>query len=174
VKLQYEHVGEPPLATTFLPAQTSGPDGRSSAPSHVRYDIDKQHAETISNIAGNQYINHIRQERESFLREVAATRTKARWIIWIGIILSVVGFALFAGSIIQFMNWIIGNMKNPSDRYQDLTLPGGIMSPVVFVGWAMAATGGILVTIGIVLHVVATSRRRRIDREHPLPPRQNY
>jgi uncharacterized membrane protein YidH (DUF202 family) len=31
----------------------------------------------------------------------------------------------------------------------------------------MAAAGMLLIIVGIVLHVVATSRRRRVDREYP-------
>jgi len=37
-------------------------------------------------------------------------------------------------------------------------------------GVGLAALGQLLILIGIVLHIVATARRRRMDRELPLPP----
>jgi hypothetical protein len=174
VRLEYEGSRDRSPKTSPLPSQPQpGPEHGAGIRPNARYDIENQHAHTISNVGGNQYatyIRQVRQERESFLREVAATRTKARWIVWVGVGLTVVGFALFAGSVIQFMNWIFEMLKNPPGPGEDVSLPQDIMTPVVFLGWAMAAVGSILIVIGIVLHVVATSRRKRVDREHPLPP----
>ena len=45
---------------------------------------------------------------------------------------------------------------------------GGL--PSALFGWALAALGMLLLVVGIVLHIVATSRRRRVDRELPVPP----
>jgi len=42
---------------------------------------------------------------------------------------------------------------------------GGVPSGLI--GWAMAALGMLLIVAGTVLHVVATSRRKRADRELP-------
>jgi hypothetical protein len=44
---------------------------------------------------GVQYIQRIQntlQERRSFLRDVAGTRTWARWLAWTGFLLAVAGF----------------------------------------------------------------------------------
>jgi pSer/pThr/pTyr-binding forkhead associated (FHA) protein len=172
VRLEYENGNRESDATIPMPTQKAAPSqAPNAATSHVRYDIEGQHAGTISNVAGNQYtayVRQVRQERESFLREVAATRTKARWIIWTGVVLSVAGLTLFAGSIIRFMTYIIDMMRQGPDGSIP-TLPEDVLNPVVFVGWAMGAAGTILIVIGIVLHVVATSRRKRVDRELPLP-----
>jgi DNA transposition AAA+ family ATPase len=60
------------------------PTGSAGAP-NVRYDIGQQHAAAISNVARDQYNVSIRQERESFLRDIAATKTKARILAWLAL-----------------------------------------------------------------------------------------
>ena len=143
----------------------------------VVHHIDEQHAGVINNVDRDQYISHVQyvnQQRENFLREVAATKTKARWLAWTGFVMFVVGFGIFAAADLSFI-------KGISDAIQNGGAPptvspfgreiGGV--PFGLAGWALAALGMILLVVGIVLHIVATSRRRRAYREFPvLPPWQ--
>ena len=148
--------------------------GRPGEPA-VLHQIDEQRAGVINNVDRDQYISHVQyvnQQRENFLREVAATKTKARWLAWTGFLLFVVGFGIFAAADLSFIKGISDAIQNGGEP--PTTSPfgreiGGV--PFGLVGWALAALGMILLVVGIVLHVVATSRRRRAYRDFPvLPP----
>jgi hypothetical protein len=68
-------------------------------------------------------------------------------------------------------NWShLPSPGSPGNLEPDLSSPalGGV--PVGLIGWAAAAIGSGLVFIGIVLHVVATARRRRAEAAYPIPP----
>jgi hypothetical protein len=143
-------------------------------PEPVRYDIGQQHGQVISNVGRDQYNAHVQQviqQRESFLREIARTKTKARWLVWLGLLLFVGGFALFAAADVNFLKQIANDVQNngntapPTDPFGRPI--GGIPSGLL--GWAIAAVGALMLMIGIVLHIVATSRRRRVAREYPVP-----
>jgi pSer/pThr/pTyr-binding forkhead associated (FHA) protein len=143
------------------------------APS-VTYDVGQQYADAINNVGHNQYnsyVQHVSQQRENFLREIAATRTKARGLVWTGLLFFVVGFGLFAAAILGFMKQgaesiQTGNIEPPTNPFgpEIAGIPSGLL------GWALAALGALLLGTGIVLHIVATSRRRRVDREFLVPP----
>ena len=146
--------------------------GRAALP--VRYEVGDQRAGTISNVAGSQYnayVQQVRDERESFLREVAATRTKARWLAWSGLAVALAGFALYASAILGFLEQTAdaissGSTAPPVDPFgpKIAGIPSGLL------GFAICAVGTVLLGIGIVLHIVAAARRRRINQELPLPP----
>lgn len=181
---RYQYQGAPDRSadTTPLPVQRApGPRPRDE---HVQgqYEIENQHAGNISNVAGNQYtayVSHIRQERESFLQAVAATRTKARWLIWTGVFVTLVGLVIAGMNFFQFMdglpNFANGGLPSVTDG-----LPGAVDGgfPPSFryymIGVFTVMGGQILLIIGIVLHVVATSRRKRVDRDFPLPRPYGY
>ncbi|HEY2308140.1 MAG TPA: FHA domain-containing protein, partial [Streptosporangiaceae bacterium] len=139
----------------------------------VRYDIGQQEAEVISNVGRDQYNAHVQQviqQRDSFMREIAGTKTKARWLVWLGLLLFVAGFAMFAAADLNFLKQIASDVQGnntapPSDPFGRpiLGIPSGLL------GWAVAAAGSLMLVIGIVLHIVATSRRRRVERDYPLP-----
>jgi pSer/pThr/pTyr-binding forkhead associated (FHA) protein len=139
----------------------------------VRYDIGQQQAQMISNVGRDQYNAHVQQviqRRDSFMREIASTKTKARWLVWLGLLLFVVGFALFAAADLNLLKQISSgfgsnNPTPPTDPFGRpiLGLPSGLF------GWAIGAIGSLMLIIGIVLHIVATSRRRRVERDYPLP-----
>lgn len=137
----------------------------------VRYDIGQQDGQVISNVGRDQYNAQVIQQRDSFLREIAGTRTKARWLVWLGLLLFVVGFAMFAAADLNFLKQVASAIQSnspsspPSDPFGRpiLGIPSGLL------GWAIAAIGALMLVIGIVLHIVATSRRRRVEREYPLP-----
>jgi FHA domain len=140
----------------------------------VRYEIGRQDGQVISNVGRDQYNAHVQQviqQRDGFLREVAATRTKARWLVWLGLLLFIVGFALFAAADLNFLKQIASDIQSngtpppPSDPFGRpiFGIPSGLL------GWAIGAIGGLMIVIGIVLHIVATSRRKRVERDYPLP-----
>lgn len=142
------------------------------------HHIDEQRAGVINNVDRDQYISYVQnvnQQRENFLREVAATKTKARWLAWTGFLMFVVGSAIFAAADLSFLKAITNAIQNGAEP-PPATSPfgreiGGV--PFGLAGWALAAVGMILLVVGIVLHIVATSRRRRAYREFPvLPPWQ--
>ena len=140
----------------------------------VRYDIGQQEAQVISNVGRDQYNAHVQQviqQRDSFMREIASTKTKARWLVWLGLLLFVAGFALFAAADLNFLKQISSDIQSnstpppPTDPFGRpiFGIPSGLF------GWALAAVGSLMLIIGIVLHIVATSRRRRVERDYPLP-----
>lgn len=142
-------------------------------PGQARYDIGQQEAEVISNVGRDQYnaqVQQVIQQRDSFMREIAGTKTKARWLVWLGLLLFVIGFAMFAAADLNMLKQISSDFSNntaapPTDPFGHpiLGIPSGLL------GWAIGAIGGLMLVIGIVLHIVATSRRRRVERDYPLP-----
>ena len=134
---------------------------------------------TVSRVINNaehleyrSHVQYVNQQRENFLREVAATKTKARWLAWTGFLMFVVGFGIFAAADLSFINGISDSIQNGGQQ-PPTTSPfgreiGGI--PFGLAGWALAAVGMILLVVGIVLHVVAASRRKQAYRDFPVPP----
>ncbi len=84
-----------------------------------------------------------------------------------------VGFGIFAAADLSFIKSISDSIQNGGSA-PPTTSPlgrevGGV--PIGMAGWALAAVGMLLLIVGIVLHVVATSRRKQAYREFPvLPP----
>ena len=146
---------------------------RADRPDPGNFVVDRQSAGSLYNVGGDQIIQQI-QQRDSFLREIAATKTKATRLIWFGFLLILLGGAAFASMVLGFMSEIWGKLPSGGDPgsfvQPDLSTPtlGGV--PVGLIGWAAAAVGAVLVVIGIVLHVVATARRRRVEAEYPALP----
>ena len=138
----------------------------------ARYDIRRQDAGLINNVARDQhnsYVAHV-QQRDSFLREVASTRTKARWLVWLGVLTFLAGFGVFAAGALRFIAQVSNGLG--SDETPQITSPLGPKVwgvPSGLLGWAVAAVGGVLILLGIILHVTATSRRRRIERDFVVP-----
>jgi len=157
--------------------ETSAMPVRPAEAAVVRH-IDEQRAGVINNVDRDQYISHVQyvnQQRENFLREVAATKTKARWLAWMGFLMFVVGFGIFAAADLSFIKGISDAIQNGGEPPPGISPFGREIGGVPFglAGWALAALGMILLVVGIVLHIVATSRRRRAYREFPvLPPWQ--
>ena len=85
-----------------------------------------------------------------------------------------VGFGIFAAVDLNLLKQISNGIQNPDSGppTDPFGRPvGGI--PLGLIGWALAAVGMLLLIVGIVLHVVATSRRKQAYREFPpLPPWQ--
>ena len=155
--------------------ETSAMPARSAEATVARH-IDEQRAGVINNVDRDQYISHVQyvnQQRENFLREVAATKTKARWLAWTGFVMFVVGFGIFAAADLSFIKGISDAIQHGGQPSPTISPFGREIGGVPFglAGWALAAIGMILLVVGIVLHIAATSRRRRAYREFPvLPP----
>jgi pSer/pThr/pTyr-binding forkhead associated (FHA) protein len=160
--------GGPPDRPRAEPAPAGAPQDR-----WVRYEIGQQQADVISNVGRDQYnaqVQQVIQRRDSFMREIAGTRTKARWLVWLGLLLFIAGFAMFAAADLNFLKQIASDVGSnstapPSDPFGRpiLGIPSGLL------GWAIAAAGSLMLVIGIVLHIVATSRRKRVERDYPMP-----
>lgn len=162
VKLRFEPAGTGPAGAGHA---VTGPADPTLVGGVAHYDVGDQRAEIINNIGRDQYIAYV-QRRESFLRDIAAKRTKARWLIWIGFLCFVAGFAIFAAGIVGFISQVIdglerGDPQPPDDIFgrDILGIPSGLL------GWVLAGVGAVLAMVGIVLHVVATARHKRVDRE---------
>ncbi len=152
--------------TITIPARPAGAGS-------VHY-VNEQHAGVIhyDERRYNSHVQYINQQRENFLREVAATKTKARWLVWTGFAMFVVGFGAFAGVGLSTLKAIQNpDSEPPTDPFGRSV--GGI--PIGLISWALAAAGVLLLTVGVVLHVVATSRRKQAYRTFPvLPPWQSH
>ncbi|NEA30716.1 FHA domain-containing protein [Streptomyces sp. SID13031] len=135
------------------------------APAGVRYDIGDQRAHAINNVGRDQYVQQVIQQRENFFREIAAAKTKARGLIWTGVVVFLVGLAVAAFGWYTYYGQIL-----------DLSAASSMPTKDDFSGLLVFALGGLvnlvgvlLIIVGIVLHIVATARRRRVDRELPPP-----
>ena len=136
--------------------------------------IGRQNGEMIGIGEGDvymSYVKHVTEQRKNFLREVAATKTKARWLAWTGFLTFLAGFGLFAFADLSFINQISNSIQNGDSAPPTISLLGREVGgvPIGLIGWALGAVGMVLLIIGIVLHVVATSRRRQAYREFPVP-----
>jgi hypothetical protein len=133
-----------------------------------------QHAAQLNNVAGSQYNAYLQtvvQQRNSFLRDVAATRTRARRLIWFGFFLMIGGAVAFVIPLMRFMSRVDQEVNTQSVTPPHDLSPFSINGvPVGLFGWAAAGIGTIMLVVGVVLHVVATSRRRRVEQELPIAP----
>jgi hypothetical protein len=139
-----------------------------------RFAAEQQNAGQINNVARDQYLQAIVQQRESFLREVAASRTRAKRLIWFGFLLFAVGGGTFAWMVIRSIStWSkLDPAAQPSFNKVWGEEIGGI--PVGFIGWAVGVVGMLLMILGVVLHVIATSRQRRTVNHPVIPPEWIY
>lgn len=146
--------------------------------------IGTQRGGTINNVDGNQYLI---AQKENFLREVAATRTKARYLVGLGFALFVVGLGMFATSVLTFLSKTSSALDDFWKTFNESWTTGqppaefplaeatGFNMPLFIGGWSLAAIGSLMIFVGIVLHVVTTSRRRRTELEiAALAPRAAY
>jgi hypothetical protein len=131
----------------------------------VRYDIGDQRAHTINNVGRDQYVQQVIQQRENFFREIAATRTKARGLIWTGVVVFLAGLAIAVFGWYTYFGQIM-DFSSASDMPTKDDFSGFL---VFALGGLVNLVGVLLIIAGIVLHVVATARRRRVDRDLPPP-----
>ena len=120
----------------------------------------------------HHYLQHLSQQRESFLRGVAATRTRARWLAWTGLVLFVVGAGTFAAADLSFLKQISAAIRTGAAPPSTAGLFGREVAgiPLGLADGALAVVGLMLLVTGIVLFMVAAARRRRADRDFPPRP----
>jgi hypothetical protein len=157
------------------PAQPGGqPGGRPAGSPAVHYAVARQQAGTINNVGRDQYQAYFQQvvhERDSFLREVTAAKTKARWLIRLGVLVFLAGSAMFVIPGVGFAKQVDSQIS--SGNAGPVTGAGGPLIfgiPMEMLGWIVAAIGLVTAGVGSRMHQVAVARRGRVDREHPLPP----
>lgn len=131
-----------------------------------RYDIGDQRAGAINNVARDQYL----YQRESFLREVAASKTKAHRLIAVGALLFVGGFVAMGVVLYQFGVDMSEVMASDPDPSQQEDVPN-LAAPIAVLATLVNGLGAFLMIVGVVLHVMATARRRRVVPGYPHPPR---
>jgi hypothetical protein len=148
------------------------------APAAARFDVEDQRGGVISNVGRDQhnyhsYVQHVMHERQSFLRDIAATRSKAWLLVWFGFLLTIAGFGVWTANILNLIDK--APTLGPDAQPEDLPLLGREVGGVPIAVYAIAASilGSVLLIIGIVLHVVAAARRRRVP-PIPPPPRPQY
>jgi hypothetical protein len=157
-----------PSTQAYLPPVPPAPSVPPAppAPAPVRYDIGDQRAGTISNVARDQYV----YQRESFLREVAASKTRARRLIVVGALLFVGGFVTMAAVLYQFGVDFSEVMASDLNASEEPDMPE-LAFPVAVLATLVSGLGVFLMIVGVVLHVMATARRRRVEPAYPHPPR---
>jgi len=158
---------------TYRRPASSGPGPAEGHGAGVRFDVQRQEAGTINNVGRDQYLSYVaqvQQQRDSFARDIAATKTRASWLAWTGLAIAVVGFVVYAQVILRFIAAIFGSVS--SGRQPDLSSldsgPGGVAG--IAIGFLAVVVGGVVLTVGVVMHVIAAARRRKVDQELPLPP----
>jgi len=137
----------------------------ASLPVQHMFAIGGQRGEAVSNVAGDQYnsrIEQVIQQRDGFLREIAATKTKARWLAWTGFVVAIAGYSVFGyGFYVQVRLTSGPNIPSPA------LANAGV--PALLIGLALAFIGMVVLVLGIIRHIVAAARRRRVERELPMP-----
>jgi hypothetical protein len=160
----------PPTQASYLPPVPPVPRSPWVPPAPplppVRYDIGDQQAGIINNVARDQYV----YQRESFLREVAASKTRARRLIVVGALLFVGGFVTMAAVLYQFGVDFSDVMASDLNASEEPDLPE-LAFPVAVLATLVSGLGVFLMIVGVVLHVMATARRRRVEPAYPHPPR---
>jgi uncharacterized membrane protein len=125
----------------------------------VQYDVGSQEAATIHNVGRDQY-QYLIEQRDSFARDIASTKTKARFAIWAGAVLAVVGFVVIGIGFYHFTNGLTSFNQNTTNG--EFNSVGRSYFHFFIVGGAVYFVGMILIVVGIVLHVVAASRRKQL------------
>lgn len=133
----------PPLAATPPPPAAPPP-----APAERRFDIDSQHAGTISNVAGDQY--------NEYEFRIEPMRRRARLLLRVGLAL------LLGGLVVSFVGLI--TFASPIVDCLEAADPSGCESPDAS-GWFGVAVGSLLSSVGLIVIIASIFMRRRARRE---------
>jgi pSer/pThr/pTyr-binding forkhead associated (FHA) protein len=170
VDLRVEAAADPRAADPRA-ADRRGADRRGADRRGADFNVGNQAADQIHNVGGDQYIQHIRAERESFLADIAATKTKGRWLVRFGFLCTIAGFALFGYGVVSFIQ--IGtkiDISAPEPEFPSPFGPDVYGVPLGVIGIALFTIGLFSLIVGIVLHVGAAARLRRLQNA-TWPPR---
>ena len=129
----------------------------SPAAQVVQFDVGNQDAGAINNVGRDQYLV---EQRDSFARDIASTKSKARFAIWVGAVLAVVGFAVVGVGAYRYFNDFTSLDQGTGDDQFNSVFRS--YAHFFFAGGAIAFVGMILIIVGIVMHVVAASRRKQL------------
>ena len=106
---------------------------------------------------------------ETACRDAARDVTDAEALHRLGFLLVVLGFTMYGASILRSMQQVQVADENTDPQDIQLLRPMGIL------GLGLFLLGSVLLIVGIVLHIVASARRRRVDRDMPPTfPRRPY
>lgn len=124
---------------------------------------------TSGAMAPGEYADLVVKRRDELLAEIATTRRHGRRLIWGGAGLVAVGGLVFLAGVLAFLQ-ITGGTLDRFGRPPDIFgwELAGVLSG--HVGWAVAGAGLLGIVVGVTLHLLAGWRRRRLDREVPVPP----
>ena len=137
------------------------PPGRPSE-AEVQMNLGPVSGDRVA-IAGRD-VNYFHQRHDSFMRDVAASRSKATWLLVFGFLLFVAGFATFAYGLYRSAedaqsNFDEGTSFGSGDWFGPEV--GGV--PIVAIGWGLAFIGTVLAVVGLVRHVVVAARKRSFE-----------
>jgi hypothetical protein len=135
--------------TAAIPVSSSG---------WAQMNVGNQNGSSISNVAHDQYVQNVIHERQSFAKDIASTKTKARYAVWIGIFLVVAGTVVAGLAWHRFADAVTNSQVGPSSAGEFFR---SYSSSLVIAG-VLDLAGGLLIIIGIVLHVVAASRKKQL------------
>ncbi|MEU6408359.1 FHA domain-containing protein [Microbispora sp. NPDC046933] len=137
------------------------PTARAAQEGPVRFDVGRQTGGQINNVGRDQY-NHFFQQRESFLREAAAARTRARRLIYLSLAMMFAGILVYGLKFFGTFRSVIASAQ--STRPPDLSeVFGDVLGPVSLSALAVAAAGNMLFWVALIMHIVTAARRRRVD-----------
>jgi hypothetical protein len=126
------------------------------------FHVARQAAGQI-NMAGRDQFNYIRAERASFLADIAASKTKGRRLVALGFLCLLVGFGLFAYGVVSFIQAVPNvDIDTPPSQVPSPFGPDMGGAPLGVIGFALAMIGGFTLIVGVVLHVSAAARLRRL------------
>ena len=151
-----------------VPVDGGPPTGPVQPVHHsTEFSVERQGADVLNNVGRDQhnYIKQVLEERDSFARDIASTKTKASRLIWIGFAMFVLGGGTYAWTLLRFAGQVDGLSIDDAEAFEPPRLFGEEVAgmPVGLIGFAVAGFGSLLLIVGIVLHVVAASRRRRLE-----------
>ncbi|MGV9744565.1 hypothetical protein ACWDTG_06585 [Rhodococcus zopfii] len=131
--------------------------------------MGSRHAGHINNVGHNQY-NSFVQQCESFLREVAASRTRARYVFWIGLAMVLVGALGYANFLVESLGSLSTAIETGIEP-ESFPLFGpdtgfGPAGPIFFM---IGFVGQFVLVIGLILWIVAAARVRRVDTDPRYP-----
>ncbi|MFG2071854.1 FHA domain-containing protein [Nonomuraea maritima] len=148
VRVRYEVPGGTGLVPSARPAQEQS----------VRFDVGRQAGSQINNVGRDQH-NHYFQQRENFLREIAAARTRARQLIYLSLAMMFGGSLVSTVYVLRFLDYLPSVGR--ATKWSDVT--GTLLSPVSLCALAVASVGNVLFWIALIMHIVAAARGRKVD-----------
>lgn len=137
------------------------------------FDIDEQRAGVISNVGRDQYNHYVQQvivHREDAFRQIENMSRTARALI-------ILGFSIAAGGVLTFIGSILvdGATSQPdvssAEAFNESTQPVEILGiPAFALAFGAALVGFALFFVGTIIQFAASTRKKDVDRQYPLPP----